>query len=149
LFVADCCPGQTNPAVTQPPAPQPATSYPNLNTQPAPYGHPYYQPQQPVNQPPANTGAPSSGVLPSLYNNTAQPAVTYGQPTSTTPTSTGTQQPTVKKPTYFQEYIVRQGDTINSIAIKFNANAQELALVNNKEPNETLIAGQRLLIPRN
>ncbi|MBL7776213.1 MAG: LysM peptidoglycan-binding domain-containing protein, partial [Saprospiraceae bacterium] len=53
------------------------------------------------------------------------------------------------KATYFQEYIVREGDTINSVAIKFKVNAQELALVNNKEPNETLIAGQRLLIPRN
>ena len=42
---------------------------------------------------------------------------------------------------------MKEGETINSIAIKFKANAQELAIVNNKELAETLIAGQRILVP--
>lgn len=54
--------------------------------------------------------------------------------------------PQTKTPNY-QEYIVKEGETINSIAIKFKANAQELAIVNNKELAETLIAGQRVLVP--
>lgn len=139
LFVADCCP---NPTATTTPA-QPATTYPNLSAQPA------YQPQQPVAQP----SNPGTGVLPELFSTpTSTQPVTYGQPTSTAPTAApSTSNPTqpTKQPAYFQEYIVREGDTINSVAIKFKVNAQELALVNNKEPNETLIAGQRLLIPRN
>lgn len=165
LLVADCCPNNTTPANLNSP-------YPDLNTQPAqpyyqpqqpnyqpeqPYyqpqqpAQPYYQPQQPYYNPQGNTN-PDSGVLPSLYN-----TPTSTQPTSANPaytpsiTQPGVTTPpqTAKKPTYFQEYIVREGDTINSIAIKFKVNAQELALVNNKEPNESLIAGQRLLIPRN
>lgn len=147
VFVSDCCPSQTTPTTIQPATPTTTNTspYPNLNSKPAALNHPYYQPQQP-----ATTANPNTGVLPDLYSNptTTQPVapVTYNNQ----PATTGTQpQPsTAKKPTYFQEYIVRQGDTINSIAIKFGVNAQELALVNNKEPNETLIAGQRLLIPR-
>ena len=47
----------------------------------------------------------------------------------------------------FQEYIVKEGETISSIAIKYRANAQELAIVNNKEVNEVLVVGQRVLVP--
>ncbi|TNE60604.1 MAG: LysM peptidoglycan-binding domain-containing protein, partial [Bacteroidetes bacterium] len=128
VFVADCCPDQgaaaTQPVVQPATATQPAGNYmPQLTTQPT-----------------------TSGVQP------LAPA-TYGQPATTTPTTTqpttATQPNQTAKPAYFQEYIVREGDTMNSIAIKFKVSAQELALVNNKEPNETLIAGQRLLIPRN
>lgn len=53
-----------------------------------------------------------------------------------------------KRTPSYQEYIVQQGDTINSIAIRFRASAQEIALTNGKDVNETLIAGQRLLIPK-
>jgi len=125
LFVADCCPGQSAAAATQPaaqPQTQPATAIP-----------------VPTN--------PTPGTLPDMFSTTGttQPAATtpatYSQPGTVTPTST--------TPTYFQEYIVREGDTINSIAVRFKVSPQELALVNNKDQNETLIAGQRLLIPRN
>ena len=137
LFISDCCPANLNaqPATTTQPA-----NYPALGTQPA------YQPWTPpaAAQPQLD---PGSGVLPELYSTptTTQPVSTTAQPAATAP---GTNQP-AKQPAYFQEYIVREGDTINSVAIKFKVSAQELALVNNKEPNETLIAGQRLLIPRN
>ncbi len=102
---------------------------------------------------PTTTTQPASNtsVLPELSSGPATSTpVTYGQPTTTTPTPAATQPATqpASQPAYFQEYIVREGDTINSVAIKFKVNAQELALVNNKDPNESLIAGQRLLIPR-
>lgn len=64
---------------------------------------------------------------------------------TTTPT---TPNNPVRKATYYQEYVVQQGDTMNSIAIKYKTSAQELALLNNKEVNEVLIAGQRILIPK-
>ncbi len=100
------------------------------------------QPTQPQTQP--AVGNPSPGVLPDMFSTTG---TTSPMPTTTTTPSTTT--PTTTQPTYFQEYIVREGDTMNSIAIRFKVNAAELALVNNKDANESLIAGQRLLIPRN
>lgn len=126
LFVADCCPGQsattTQPGTTTQPQTQPAKTTTPVNTNPTP------------------------GTLPDMFSQpgNTQPATTpatYSQPGSVTPTTT--------TPTYFQEYIVREGDTMNSIAVRYKVSPQELALVNNKDQNETLIAGQRLLIPRN
>lgn len=139
---------------------QPTTSQPQPYYQPQ---QPYYQPQQPAYTAPGAVSNQNSNVLPDLFNSTpAQPysnaPAIYGSPTNVNPISNnqglvskdaGINQAPAKKATYFQEYIVREGDTINSVAIKFKVNAQELALVNTKEPNETLIAGQRLLIPRN
>lgn len=49
---------------------------------------------------------------------------------------------------YFQEYVVRQGDTLGSIAAKFKVSSAELVQVNSLEVNETLMPGKRLLIPR-
>jgi LysM repeat protein len=121
VFVADCCPNQPQPPAT-------------------------IQPTQPQTQPqmkPA-AGNPSPGVLPDMFSTTGTTS-----PTPTTTTTPSTTTPTTTQPTYFQEYIVREGDTMNSIAIRFKVNAAELALVNNKDANESLIAGQRLLIPRN
>ncbi|MFN0016042.1 MAG: LysM peptidoglycan-binding domain-containing protein [Saprospiraceae bacterium] len=122
LLVADCCPGQ-----------QPAA-------QPTPSSQPQTQPGW------INPGNPTPGALPDMFGKTgsAQPTspATYSQPGTAAPT-------TSNAATYFQEYIVREGDTINSVAIRFKSNPQEIALVNNKDQNETLIAGQRLLIPRN
>lgn len=48
----------------------------------------------------------------------------------------------------YQEYIVRQGDTLGSIAAQHGVSAAEISLLNNKEPNDQLVPGQRLLIPR-
>ena len=143
LFVSDCCPEMKPGAAT----------YPNLNAQPQ-YTQPTYtQPQGNVQQPAGNTFMPELYTNPTTGQTQYTTPATYGtQPATTTTTQPATTtQPTqqVKQPSYFQEYIVREGDTINAIAIRFKVSAQELALVNNKEPNETLIAGQRLLIPRN
>lgn len=62
-------------------------------------------------------------------------------------TTTQPQLPPQNTTPNFQEYIVREGETLTSIAIKYKANAQELAIVNNKEVNEVLIVGQRILVP--
>lgn len=48
----------------------------------------------------------------------------------------------------YQEYIVRQGDTMGSIAAQYGVSAAEISLLNNKEINDQLVPGQRLLIPR-
>ena len=48
----------------------------------------------------------------------------------------------------YQEYVVQKGDTMQSLARKFKTTAQELALINNKEVNEALIVGQRILAPK-
>ncbi len=68
-------------------------------------------------------------------------------PATVTPQTAASQLPAQTTAPNYQEYIVKEGETINSIAIKFKANAQELAIVNNKELTETLIAGQRILVP--
>jgi LysM repeat protein len=49
---------------------------------------------------------------------------------------------------YFQEYVVKQGDTLGSVAAKFKVSSAELVQVNSLEANETLMPGKRLLIPR-
>lgn len=131
LFVADCCPPGTTATPTQPTATQPAAA---TTTQPAA-----------TTTQPATTTTPQPGALPGMFGTQPTAPVAHSQPTSPQPSTT---TPTTTTPTYFQEYVVREGDTINSIAIRFKVSAQELALVNSKDPNETLIAGQRILIPR-
>ena len=51
--------------------------------------------------------------------------------------------------TFFKEYIVKQGNTIKSVALKFKVNATELAVLNGLGEDESLIPGKRLLIPVN
>lgn len=126
ILVSDCCPPGT--------AAQPGTTAPSATTPPTPPG----------TTAPVATTPPGPG-LPSVFNTQPTAPAAYSQPTETQPSVT----PTRTTPTYFQEYIVRDGDTMQSIAIRFKVNAQELAILNNKDVNETLIAGQRLLIPRN
>ncbi len=127
LLVADCCP----PGTTTSPG---TAEVPSSGKAPTGASNPV-------------TSPPPSG-LPSVFGSQPTTPAAYEQPTTTQPTPSAV-TPTKTTPTYFQEYIVREGDTIQSIAIRFKVNAQELALVNNKDVNETLIAGQRLLIPRN
>jgi len=139
-----------NKSVYQPPVSavaQPQIYNPNLNTPTQPQQYNYNQPQSTI-QP---TG---SNFMPELYN-----YPTTGQPQYTSPASHNAQpalsQPysavTVTSPSqqlaYFQ-YVVMEGESINSVAFKFNVNAQELAIVNSKEPDGMLVAGQRLLILR-
>lgn len=53
-----------------------------------------------------------------------------------------------RKPTHYQEYIVISGDTMGSISGQYRITTAELAAANERNPNEALIPGQRLLIPK-
>ncbi len=66
-------------------------------------------------------------------------------PARTATTTTGQQQ-TDLPPT--QEYIVRQGETMNSIAIKFKMSVAELAQLNSVGQDEKLVPGKRLVVRR-
>jgi LysM repeat protein len=119
LLVSDCCPQGAPPTAQPKSAIAPATV----------------------------ASSPPSAGLPSVFNTSPPAPAAYEQSSTAQPEPAVT--PTKTTPTYFQEYIVREGDTIQSIAVRFKVNAQELAILNNKDLNETLIAGQRILIPRN
>jgi LysM repeat protein len=82
-------------------------------------------------------------------NTTTPPMVYNTTPQTSTPAPTQPQPETQRKPEVsYLEHYVQQGETISSIAIRFKVSPQEVALVNGKEVSETLIAGQRLLVPR-
>lgn len=53
-----------------------------------------------------------------------------------------------RKPTHYQEYVVLSGDTMGAVASQNRITVAELAAANEKNPNEALIPGQRLLIPK-
>lgn len=57
-------------------------------------------------------------------------------------------QPQQVQAAYFQEYVVKQGENLAAIAMRFQVSAAEISQVNSLEPNETLMPGKRLLIPR-
>ena len=84
------------------------------------------------------------GNQPGSAGNINNPAPAPAQYNSTTPSPA----PMNNNVTSFQEYVVIQGETINSIAYKLKVNPRELALANGLEVNETLIGGQKLLVPR-
>ncbi len=139
---------------TPPPAVSPRAPAPSTAPQ-----SPHFNASVPP--PPTGAGGVATGIPPNpAYNtNTSPPQQgTYvppvtSNPSFTTPPVTGTQvipaEPQQStRVTYYQEYVVQQGDTMNAIAVKFKTSAQELALLNNKDVNEVLIAGQRMLVPK-
>ncbi|MBX2890429.1 MAG: LysM peptidoglycan-binding domain-containing protein [Saprospiraceae bacterium] len=100
---------------------------------------------------PANT--PPQGYQPDIspnYGGFSNPAATpaaatnlpSGGVTDASPTAPGT--PGELPPT--QEYIVRQGETMNSIAIKFKMNVAELAALNSVQQDEKLTPGRRIVV---
>lgn len=110
---------------------------------------------------PVNTGnllSPSTMPAPVTYSTPGNPDPTYINPTErfSETSVVGNQQQkgatTAAQPgttaAYFQEYVVRQGDTMGSIAARFKVSSAELVQVNSLEVNETLMPGKRLLIPR-
>ncbi len=98
----------------------------------------------------------TSTFTPQTYSNSTytNPDPTYINPTEPfSETSVlGNQQAkgvtTTQPAAYFQEYVVKQGDTMGSIAARFKVSSAELVQVNSLEVNETLMPGKRLLIPR-
>ncbi len=57
----------------------------------------------------------------------------------------GIELPTVE---YFFEHVVQSGETLRSIALKYDMTVNELALLNNLSPTENVLPGKRLSIPR-
>jgi LysM repeat protein len=55
---------------------------------------------------------------------------------------------TVREPAYIQEYTVREGDSIDSVAKKYGIHSKDLAEFNAKKSDEKLVAGTRLMIPK-
>lgn len=105
-----------------------------------------------------NSRVSSSAVPPEVanaLNSQTQPQspVVYDYPSGTTP-KTGSNNPAQQQlnnqqdlpPT--QEYIVRQGETMNSIAIKFKMSVSELAQLNSVGQDEKLVPGKRLVVRR-
>ena len=73
---------------------------------------------------------------------------TFVSPTTTVPAVTPPKVETVREPSYIQEYVVRDGETIDSVSKKFGITQKELSDINGKKNDETLVAGTRLMIPR-
>lgn len=69
-------------------------------------------------------------------------------PTTTAPAVAALKTETVREPSYIQEYVVRDGDTIDSVSKKFGITARELSDINNQKGDEALVPGMRLMIPR-
>lgn len=85
---------------------------------------------------------------PTVYDYKTDPYRFQETPVTKTlaPAQQGGDQQTLPPPT--QEYIVRQGENLNSIAIKFNMNVAELAQLNSMATDEKLIPGKRLVVRR-
>ncbi len=155
LVASDCdCEAQTQAAA--PAATTPAPSTPPANQSPAVAEvapRPIESSTPTTARPtPANTEVFSETPVTGA-NATNTPAVTRPENNSTviagSPVETIDATPPAKKTApAFLEHYVQQGETIGSLAVKYRVNAQEIALANGKEVNETLIAGQRLLIPK-
>lgn len=128
-----------------------------IQQQPAANG---YQPNPSIltNPGTGNVLVPPGTPIPLTYSTPSNPDPTYitnptdrfnetsviGNPNlQTKGTSTST-----TSPSYFQEYVVKQGDTLGAISAKFKVSSAELVQVNSLEVNETLMPGKRLLIPR-
>ncbi|MCC6410589.1 MAG: LysM peptidoglycan-binding domain-containing protein, partial [Saprospiraceae bacterium] len=70
-------------------------------------------------------------------------------PSTTTVPAVATPKPeTVREPSYIQEYLVRDGDTIDTVSKKFGITPKELSDINNTKSDEALVTGTRLMIPR-
>lgn len=134
--VAPKDPGVVSPTNTTPTAPI------IYNTQPAsPTGFvPLGQGTAPaITQPGTQPPAPNSGFVP--LGGTTNPVVNTVQPT----------QPTgpAKQPIAYQEYFVKDSETIRDIARKkkLGISAEELALINGRDVNEVLPPGTKVQIP--
>ncbi|HRI59349.1 MAG TPA: LysM peptidoglycan-binding domain-containing protein [Saprospiraceae bacterium] len=92
----------------------------------------------------ANNPPPVQQDAPPEYGNYTNPAATNPAATSPANPANPAQNTQAQPPT--QEYIVRQGETMNSIAVKFKMNVAELSALNNIATDEKLTAGRRLVV---
>jgi LysM repeat protein len=91
--------------------------------------------------PQTNNPAVAPPDVPAEYGNYQNPAATSTNPSNPANPAADPQE---LPPT--QEYIVRQGETMNSIAVKFKMNVAELSALNSIAQDEKLVAGRRLVV---
>jgi LysM repeat protein len=119
---------------------------------PAQYNNNYQQPVQSTWQQPVQDNNPAQSAtgrpfLETPIGENYQPGPGMASRDIPPPANAPTLEP-ARQTTYFREYIVQQGDTIGSISAKYNVARQEIALANGKEMNESLVPGQRILVPQ-
>lgn len=99
--------------------------------------------------PQANTPATTQQDVPPEYTNYQNPAATTNPnnpAAGTNPSNLANPSANPQELPPTQEYIVRQGETMSSIAIKFKMNVAELSALNNIAQDEKLVAGRRLVV---
>ena len=72
----------------------------------------------------------------------ADPAVTP------TPNATKTKSGGTAKPKDYKVYVIKSGDTMSGIAVKFDASTSEIEALNPKISSSTLAVGTRIKIPK-
>ena len=72
----------------------------------------------------------------------AEPAVTP------TPKSTKTKSGGNAKPTTYKLYVIKSGDTMSGIAVKFHVSTSEIEALNPKMSSSTLVVGTKIKVPK-
>ena len=72
----------------------------------------------------------------------AEPVVTP------TPAATKTKSGGNAKPTGYKLYVVKSGDTLSGIAVKFGVSTSEIEALNPKISSSTLVVGTKIKIPK-
>jgi len=72
----------------------------------------------------------------------AEPAVTP------TPKSTKTKSGGNAKPTTYKLYVIKSGDTMSGIAVKFHVSTSEIEALNPKMSSSTLGVGTKIKVPK-
>jgi len=65
-----------------------------------------------------------------------------------TPTATKTKSGGSVTPTEYKVYVVKSGDTLSGIAVKFNVSASEIEALNPKLSSSTLVVGAKVKVPK-
>jgi len=79
-----------------------------------------------------------SGVI----GGTAEPAATP------TPTATKTKSSGTTQPAEYKVYVVKSGDTISGIAVKFDTSTSEIEALNPELSSSTLVVGAKVKVPK-
>jgi len=71
------------------------------------------------------------------------------EPTATpTPTATKTKNSGTTQPAEYKVYVVKSGDTISGIAVKFDTSTSEIEALNPELSSSTLVVGAKVKVPK-
>jgi LysM repeat protein len=65
-----------------------------------------------------------------------------------TPTATNTKSGGTGTPSTYKVYVVKSGDTLSGIAVKFGVSTSEIEALNPKVSSSTLVVGAKVKVPR-